>query len=241
MQNLLYEDEQIIVVWKPVGMEAQSSRGFGADMVSEIKKHIHKQSPKSGEPYVGVIHRLDKPVSGVMVYAKDKNSAAALSKQVAGHQMKKKYLAVLCTNNPQIVDNSVDKFVDYMLKDEKSNISSIVDMGITGAKRAELDCRIVENLQLEPYGALALAEVELFTGRHHQIRVQMAGHGMPIWGDNKYNPQFQTTKQRVDVALAAYELSFFHPATGKWMTFRRMPDGKMFRHFHTITNAIEKK
>ncbi len=228
MLTVLYEDPSLIVIWKPVGMESQSSRGFGADMVSEIRRHIHKLSPKSGEPYVGVIHRLDKPVSGVMVYAKEKKAAAALSKQVAERQISKKYLAVLC-GKP--VDN-VENYVDYLLKDEKSNTSRIVDMGITGAKRAELICRALETREVESYGVLTLAEIELLTGRHHQIRVQMSGHGMPLWGDNRYNPDFADgSAGRVNVALAAYHLEFRHPVTGKQMQFEKMPSGSIFRNF----------
>lgn len=250
MLRVLYEDESLIVVWKPVGMEAQSSRGFGADMVSEIKKHIHKLSPRAGEPYVGVIHRLDKPVSGVMVYAKTKKAAAALSKQVSENKMKKKYLAVVCG---KIVHN-VDNFVDYLLKDEQLNLSRIVDKGITGGKRAELICRKLETIEMEPYGALTLAEIELKTGRHHQIRLQMAGHGLPLWGDNKYNPMFdgQTEsgseksisaargpRMRVDVALASFQLTFTHPETGKNMIFEQMPDGMIFRKFAYLSQKSQ--
>ncbi|MDO5407240.1 MAG: RluA family pseudouridine synthase [Eubacteriales bacterium] len=238
MLNILYEDEQIIVVWKPVGLESQSSRGFGADMVSEIQRHIHKLSPKGGEPYVGVIHRLDKPVSGVMVYAKEKKTAASLSKQVADHKMTKKYLAVLC-GKP--VD-SVDNFVDYLLKDPVENSSRIVDKGINGAKRAELRMRALETKEVEPYGTLTLAEIELLTGRHHQIRVQMAGRGLPLWGDRKYNPEFGGGKQmgrgagrgrmgRMDVGLSAYQIGFVHPGTGERMEFERVPDGGIFGEF----------
>jgi len=252
MLEILYEDEQVIVVWKPVGVESQESRGFGADMVSEIRKHIHSSSTKRpggmGIPYVGVIHRLDKPVSGILVYAKTKNAAAALSRQVADGKMEKKYLAVLCGKPAQNVDN----FVDYLLKDGKENRSAIVDKGITGAKRAELVCRVLGSTGTEAYGELTLAEISLKTGRHHQIRVQMAGHGTPLWGDGKYNPRFAAAgrepafdsapasgsapavgagpraARRVDVALAAYSLSFRHPATGKKMTFRRLPEGGGF-------------
>lgn len=199
MLHMLYEDDAVLVVWKPVGMESQSGRGFDADMVSEIKRYLstkkagdnHNLSTKVPEPYVGVIHRLDKPVSGVMVYAKTKEAAGALSKQVSEGKMHKKYLTVLC-GKP--VDN-VEKYVDYLLKDEKENTSRIVDMGITGGKRAELICRTVETKTIEPYGELTLAEIELLTGRHHQIRVQMSGHGTPIWGDNRYNPAFQAGNQ----------------------------------------------
>ena len=204
MLNILYEDNEILVVWKPVGMESQSGRGFDADMVSEIRRYLstkktvdnHNLSTKAVEPYVGVIHRLDKPVSGVMVYAKTKNAAAVLSKQVAEGKMHKKYLAVLC-GKP--VDN-VEKYVDWLLKDEKENISRIVDMGIKGGKRAELICRALETKTVEPYGELTLAEIELLTGRHHQIRVQMSGHGLPLWGDNRYNPAFRNGDQAADGA-----------------------------------------
>lgn len=242
MLKILYEDAYIMVVWKPVGLEAQSSRGFGADMVSEIKRHIHKLSPSAGEPYVGVIHRLDKPVSGVMVYAKEKRAAAALSKQVADGKMQKKYLAVLCGE----AVNSADNFVDYLWKDEKNNLSKIVDKGITGAKRAELTVRPWEVLADEHDGLLTLAEIELKTGRHHQIRVQMAGHGLPLWGDNKYNPIFNGSAEsesstqrshsrtRVHVALAAWHLTFTHPMTGETMTFEQLPDAPIFCRFPSM-------
>lgn len=190
MLEILYEDKEIIVVKKPVGMESQASSSFAPDMVSEIKKYIHNLSTKSGEPYVGVIHRLDKPVGGVMVYAKTPKAAAALSTQIQAHRMRKLYKAVACG---RIVDN-VDNFVDYMLKDRKSNLSKIVEKGIIGAKRAELRYRVVDKVEKpEP---LVLVEVELFTGRHHQIRVQFAAHGLPLWGDSRYNPAFAQKERR---------------------------------------------
>lgn len=225
MLKILYEDREIIVVWKPVGMESQGGRGFAPDMVSEIKRHIHNLSPEKGEPYLAVIHRLDKPVSGVLVYAKTKKTANALSKQVSGGLMKKKYLAVVC-GKP--VDNS-GTLVDYLLKDEKINLSRIVDKGTTGAKRSELSYLVKNSRAVEPYGMLSLVEIQLVTGRHHQIRVQMAGHGMPLWGDNKYNSAVAG-----HVALAAWELSFVHPVTEKNMTFQEQPTAEIFRVFSNI-------
>lgn len=225
MLEILYEDTKVLVVWKPPGLEAQSSRGIGADMVSEIRRHIHNLSPGEKIPYVGVIHRLDKPVSGIMVYAKDKRSAASLSRQVSQGSMDKRYLAVLCGQ----VDKNVDKYVDYLLKDEKNNQSRVVDMGITGAKRAELEYRVLKRRKSELYGELTLAEISLITGRHHQIRVQMAAHGFPLWGDRKYNPAFSEAKKGTEnIALSAYRLAFFHPATGKAMDFCRRPDEGIF-------------
>lgn len=200
MLKVLYEDQAILVVWKPVGMESQSGRGFDADMVSEMKRYLSTEktgaaplSTKQAEPYVGVIHRLDKPVSGVMVYAKNKEAAAALSRQVSEGKMHKKYLAVLC-GKPV---NPVETYVDYLKKDEKENTSRIVKSKQEGGKRAELICRALDTKCVEPYGELTLAEIELLTGRHHQIRVQMSGHGLPIWGDNRYNPAFQQGDSKV--------------------------------------------
>lgn len=232
MLEVIYEDRELIVVIKPVGMESQGSRGFESDMVSEIKRHIHNSSPTAGEPYVGVIHRLDKPVSGIMVYAKTKNAAAVLSKQAADGRMKKKYLAVVCGKPVDKVDN----FVDYLLKDGKTNLSRIVDKCINGGKLAELRFWELESREVEPYGELSLLEVELLTGRHHQIRVQMAGHGLPLWGDQKYNPAFGGQKApvrhvREHVALSSCELGFTHPVTGEHMIFSRKPQGKIFRNF----------
>lgn len=226
IRNILYEDKNIIVVKKPAGMDSQSSSSFAPDMVSEIKKHIHSQYPQSGEPYVGVIHRLDKPVGGVMVYAKTKKAAAALSAQVQSRKMKKVYMAVVCG---RIVDN-VENFVDYLLKDSRNNVSRIVEKGIIGSKRAELRYQIIDSMEIpEP---LALVEIELSTGRHHQIRVQFAAHGLPLWGDSRYNPRFADRKNPGEsLALWAWKLTFFHPCTGKAMTFEVQPEGRMFEKF----------
>ena len=227
--NILYEDEEILVAEKPVGMESQSAKSFEPDMVSEVKKHINTISPKKGEPYVGVIHRLDKPVGGVMIYAKTKNAAESLSKQVSGHQMEKIYYAVVC-GKP--VDN-FGTYVDYLWKDGKNNCSKIVDKGIKGAKLAELDFRVVDKAEQEGE-ELSLVEVKLKTGRHHQIRVQMAAHGIPLWADQKYNPAFQQKKIRANIGLFASSLSFFHPVTKKKMTYTLKPKGEMFGLFSSL-------
>lgn len=224
--NILYEDEEILVVEKPVGMESQSAKSFEPDMVSEIKKHINILSPKKGEPYVGVIHRLDKPVGGIMVYAKTKRAAESLSKQVSGHHMEKIYHAVVC-GKP--VENS-GTYVDYLWKDVKNNCSKIVDKGIKCAKPAQLEYRVVD-IRKEAEEEYCLVEIRLKTGRHHQIRVQMAGHGTPLWGDRKYNPRFQNVSARGSVALFASRLTFFHPVTKEKMTYSVKPKGTWFSMF----------
>lgn len=246
--EILYEDKDIITAVKPAGIESQSRRSFEPDMVSELKRHIHKLSPAGGEPYVGVIHRLDKPVGGVMVYAKTKTSAAALSKMIQEGKLKKHYLAVLC-GKP--VDN-VGKYVDFLLKEEKANTSRIVDKGITGAKRAELNYRVLgileeSNVQ-SAAGIFSLVDVELLTGRHHQIRVQFAGHGTPIYGDGRYGEFFAAGNRGTgagrqcgfsgqftrELALFSYSLTFPHPVSGKTMCCTAKPQGGAFAWFADV-------
>ena len=228
MITILYEDKDIIVVEKPVGMESQSSRGFSADMVSEIKRHIHKLSPGAGEPYVGVIHRLDKPVGGIMVYAKNQKAAAALSSDVQGKKMRKMYFAVVCG---KVVDKQ-GHFVDYLLKDGRNNCSKIVDKGITGGKLAELDYFVAGEREYKG-GIKTLVEINLMTGRHHQIRVQFAGHGYPLYGDNRYHPDYKDG-HGTDVALYAWKLQFTHPHSGKIMVFEKLPATSIFSEFQDI-------
>lgn len=233
MLTILYEDEDIIVPVKPAGLQSQSVHSFEPDMVSEIRKHIvglsTKMSTNTPEPYVGVIHRLDKPVGGVMVYAKNQKAAAALSKQVQNGTLEKTYCAVICG---QPVDN-VGKYVDFLRKDEKNNYSQIVDKSVDGSRRAELSYEILGTKQADGQ-ELSLVKIQLMTGRHHQIRVQFAGHGFPLLGDAKYGREAGRTsvgRRREPLALWAMQLKFLHPATGEAMSFSAKPQGAAFRNF----------
>ena len=176
MLDILYEDKDILVVVKPAGVESQTSRRLEPDMVSEIKNYLHRKvqetkklstglSPKAStapvDPYVGVIPRLDKPVRGVMVYAKNLKAAAHLSRQVQEGKLEKIYQALVC-GKP--VDN-VGKYVDYLLKDGKTNTSRIVDKSVAGAKRAELEYQILEKKEQEDGTVRSLVEIHLHTGR----------------------------------------------------------------------------
>ena len=226
MLNVLYEDQEIIVVVKPAGVESQAAKKFAPDMLSEIKKHmvINKLCTPGKEPYVAVIHRLDKPVSGVMVYAKTKKAAAALSEQVQNRKMDKYYEAVVC-GKPV---NNVDNYVDYLKKSVDGNYSQIVDKGENEAKRAELSFELLKTVETED-GTLSHVRIHLLTGRHHQIRVQFSGHELPLYGDGRYNPQF--VGKRDPLALCAVSLAFNHPTTGKRMEFSMKPSGGAFRKF----------
>lgn len=248
MITVLYEDSDVIVVEKPAGVESQSARGFEPDMVSRIRTHIHKLSPNPSPkstnhpPYVGVIHRLDKPVRGVMVYAKNQKSAANLSAQIQERKMRKIYAAVVC-GKP--VDNQ-GVYVDYLLKNQGNSGSEIVDNSVDGAKRAELVYRVLETVKAgrwmaeNPEMELSLLDIELMTGRYHQIRVQMAGHGTPLFGDNRYGNCLGGGKRagesgfsgpRQPLALCARKLTFYHPSTGREITCEIKPSGGAFGLF----------
>ncbi len=216
--NILFEDEELLVVKKDAGIPVQAGRLRMMDMQGLIKRELYQRNPKGGEPYLGLIHRLDQPVEGVLVFAKTPQTAAALSKQVTDGTMKKYYLALLC-GKPAGEQGTL---VDYLLKDGRDNTSSVVEKGVKDAKRSELNYRVVKSGE-----TTTLVEVELITGRHHQIRVQMANAGTPLYGDTKYNPQFQNVTEYVQTALCAYKLSFVHPKTKKRMEFCIEPENSV--------------
>ena len=223
--KILYEDVQIIVCVKPAGMASQAERSSAMDLVSWLKNYIGGQKRAVGgqKNYIGVVHRLDKPVGGVMVYAKTPKAASELSRQFSAHDTEKTYLAVLTGRLPEtsgVLENRLER-------DGRTNTSSVVD---TGGKQARLEYRV-----LAERDGRSLVEVRLYTGRHHQIRVQMSGHGTPLWGDNKYNPQFTPAagagRKRGSIALCSCYLAFSHPVTGRKMSFQMKPEYSAFAKF----------
>ena len=218
--NILFEDDHVLVVKKDAGIPVQAGKMRIMDLQGLIKNELYRRDRKGGEPYLGLIHRLDQPVEGVMVFAKTPFAAGALSEQVTDGRMKKHYLALLCGKPSE----DSGKLVDYLVKDGRTNTSSVVKEQNKDAKRAELNYQV-----LKRYEETTLVEVELITGRHHQIRVQMANAGWPLYGDTKYNPQFQEVMEHVQTALCAYKLSFVHPKTKKVMEFCIEPDNSMLK------------
>ncbi|NLZ80590.1 MAG: RluA family pseudouridine synthase [Clostridiales bacterium] len=226
--NILFEDSHIIVCEKPVGISSQGSRGFDLDLTDLLKQHLAKQSKEKGEPYLGVIHRLDRPVGGVMVYAKTPFAAADLSKQVASYSIKKCYYAILCG----IPKEKTATLIDYLAKDGKTNISSVVASTLKEGKKAQLSYKIMSTKEYLGE-VLSLANVELHTGRHHQIRLQFANINTPLWGDTKYNHEWKKspTNHWVNIGLFSYCLEFTHPKTKKLLTFTLKPTDGIFELF----------
>lgn len=222
--NIIFEDNDIIVCYKPAGIASQDERSFQPDMCSMIKNHLvmeeRKNNPgaKIAEPYVGVVHRLDKPVEGVIVYGKNPGAAACLSRQVSnanGQQklMKKKYHALVHGILPIDPPSITHTMKDYLVFDKKSNYSKAANSNQPNAKSAILEYRCIEHKKVNE-NTFSLLDITLITGRHHQIRVQFANAGFPLVGDHKYGLNDQYRK----LELCAYQLSFEHP-NGEYKTF----------------------
>ena len=211
--KVLYEDNHIIVVVKPVNIPSQGDKTGDIDMLTIIKDYIKEKYNKPGDVYLGLVHRLDRPTGGVMVFARTSKAAARLSEQVREKQMHKKYLC--------IVDGKMEKdegtFKDYLLKNEKTNTSKVVKEGTKNAKEAILDYKVIKyNEEIN----MSVVDVDLHTGRHHQIRVQFSSRGHSLSGDSKYG----TRGRGKGLALWAYRLSFIHPTLKEEMTFEEYPE-----------------
>lgn len=222
--EILHEDADIIVCVKPYGMPAQGDKSRDTDLLSFLKNHIFEEEELEEEPYLAMVHRLDRPVGGIMVFAKNQRAAARLSDQVQDGTMVKFYQAILTGELP---DES-GMLEDYLVKDGKTNTSKIVKKGTKGAKKAQLEYEVLDVFETDQ-GVLSYVLIDLITGRHHQIRVQMAGRGAGIYGDTKYNPLFAKTKKKYQqIALFATRLEFEHPVTGEHMIFKYEPEGDAF-------------
>lgn len=221
--RILFEDAYVIVCYKPSGLPTQTANPSAADMVSLLKNYLYKNQKERKEPYVAVIHRLDQPVEGILVFAKTPFAAKELNKQMQqGNGFGKYYKAVLC-GVPREKSGVLE---DYLVKDGKTNTSRVCSASEKDAKKAILSYEVLNTFETEGQ-TRSLVRVKLDTGRHHQIRVQMANMGCPIWGDTKYGVQDGTKKSNgawQKIALCAYRLEFTHPKTKKQMTFEIEPE-----------------
>ncbi len=214
---ILYEDNHLLVAVKPQNMPSQADASGDEDFLSFLKKYVKEKYNKPGNVYLGLVHRLDRPTGGVMVFARTSKAAARLTRQIKALGVQKKYAAI--TAAP--LSHSGD-LADYLLKDQKTNTTRIVPKGTFGAKLAALHYDVVCSS-----GGYTLLDIKLMTGRSHQIRVQLAGIGAPLAGDVKYGGS-----PALSLCLWSRELSFDHPVTGERLTFRApLPSGPPWDRF----------
>lgn len=250
--TILYEDKEILVCHKPAGIAVQNARCGSMDLESALKNYLAAKRPGK-IPYLAVIHRLDQPVEGAIVFAKTPGAAKELSRQISGGEMDKRYLAVtsqipqeLKTEQeqkslhdagegvaealPVFWDMKERDLTDYLKKESKTNTSAVVPKGTPGSKEARLTYRILQEIidDRTVSGKRYLLEIHLDTGRHHQIRVQMAHAGMPLLGDRKYHSGEKTD---LPLGLCSCVLAFIHPDKKKKMKFEIFPKGETFRGF----------
>ena len=211
--EVIYEDNHIIVCVKPVGVLSQADRTGDVDMLTLVKQYVKEQYNKPGEVYLGLVHRLDRPVGGVMVFARTSKAASRLSEQIRQGDFKKGYLAIV----HGVPRDSEGTFKDFLIKDEKSNTVRIASPGESGAKEAILNYKVIKSIKHENKD-LTLVSVDLITGRSHQIRVQFASRGMPLIGDMKYGGA-----QNDGIMLWSNWISFIHPTQKTGMYFEKKP------------------
>lgn len=213
--EIIFEDKDIIICRKPAGVATQTKRLGQQDMESLLKNYRAK---KGEPPYIGVVHRLDQPVEGIMVFAKNQQAAGNLSKQVQQRVIGKYYYAV-SEYAPKLTSGILE---NYLLTDKSSNYTKVVDEEIVNTKFAKLEYEVVETKENK-----TLFDIKLHTGRQHQIRVQMAHMGCPLMGDSKYGEG----KAGDTLALCSYKLEFEHPTKKIPMKFEIQPQGKVFIEF----------
>lgn len=201
--KILYEDNHIIVVEKPPNVPSQADKTTDEDMLTIIKSYIKEKYNKPGNVYLGLVHRLDRPVGGIMVFAKTSKAASRLSEEIRNNTFHKTYLAVIQGTMPK-----EGKLEDYLIKDNNKNISYIAtkDKG----KYSALEYKIVNTKN-----NLSLVEINLITGRSHQIRLQFASRNHPLLGDSKYG----NNPNNINIALFAKSITFTHPTTKEKLTF----------------------
>lgn len=210
--NVIYEDNHMIVVEKPVNIPSQSDKTRDIDLLSIVKQYIKQKYNKPGNVYIGLIHRLDRPVGGVIVFAKTSKAAARLSNQVREKQFQKTYLTIVNGK----MEKEKDILQDYLFKNEKSNMSKVVKEETKHSKLAILDYEV---LKYDKETNLSVLKIHLYTGRHHQIRVQLSSRNHSIYGDQKYGGRGHGKQ----IALWAYELKLYHPVTNEFMAFYSIP------------------
>lgn len=210
--KVLYEDNHIIVVEKMPNVPSQADKTGDEDMLTIIKNYLKEKYNKPGNVYLGLVHRLDRPVGGVMVFAKTSKAASRLSEEIRNKTFKKTYLAIV---NGKMESES-GEYVDYLWKDEKQNTSYVVKEGKKNSKLAKLNYEVIAYNEKEN---VSLVKINLQTGRHHQIRVQFSSRMHALYGDSKYHGRGAGS----GICLWAYKIKFVHPVKKEEMEFEDCP------------------
>lgn len=210
--KVLYEDNHIIVVEKMPNVPSQADKTGDEDMLTIIKSYLKEKYNKPGNVYLGLVHRLDRPVGGVMVFAKTSKAASRLSEEIRNKTFKKTYLAIV---NGKMESES-GEYVDYLWKDEKQNTSYVVKEGKKNSKLAKLNYEVIAYNEKED---VSLVKINLQTGRHHQIRVQFSSRMHALYGDSKYHGRGAGS----GICLWAYKIKFVHPVKKEEMEFEDFP------------------
>lgn len=215
--NVIYEDNHILVIEKPINVPMQEDESKDLDVIRFTKEYLRVKYNKPGNVFCGLVHRLDRPVGGVVVLAKTSKAASRLSDSVRTHKMTKKYCAVVVGKLPK------EKIlIDYLIKDEKTNTSRVTSEKL--GKYSELSYKVLQSKDNQ-----SLIQIDLKTGRSHQIRVQFASRQCPLFGDQRYNKDAKVGQQ---LALWATELSFPHPTTQEVLTFKsELPNTEPWKQF----------
>ena len=204
--NILYEDNHLLVVIKPANIPTCSDISNDKDLLSILKDYLKNKYNKPGNVYLGLVHRLDRPTEGIMVFAKTSKAASRLSDQIRKNELNKTYYAVI-----ENIPKKEDTLIDYLYKDEKTNTSYVTNE--KKGKQAILKYKLISTKN-----NLSLVKINLLTGRHHQIRVQFSTRNYPLYGDHKYNKNF-INNNKENLALIAARLSFYHPVTKELLNF----------------------
>lgn len=236
--RIIYEDESVLVVYKPAGLATQTARVGQADVVSELQNYLYSKS--KGVPYLGIVHRLDQPVEGVLVFAKDKLSAGRLSAQLLEGTLNKQYYAVVHGAPEQ----ETGELVDYLVKDGRTQLTKVVtgqskvpdgDERVGNCEGQKAILQYYVRGQLSTAEPISLLDIHIDTGRFHQIRAQLAHAKLPILGDSKYGTADSMDISRrfyvKNVALCAYQIAFRHPVTKKKMEYTITPEAEIFSRF----------
>ena len=212
MFEILHEDNHIIVAEKPQNTIIAGDITGDESMFDVLKQYIKEKYNKPGEAYLGLVHRLDRPAGGLAVFARTSKAASRLQEQLKSNELKRTYYCVV----RGVPANANNRLVDYLKKNEKTNTVEVVPPAVEGAKKAILNYKLLQTVETKE-GPLSLIQVQLETGRSHQIRVQMAHMGCPLWGDQRYG--FNVNKKGQQLALYAVKLRLIHPTKKESMQF----------------------